>query len=68
MGVGWDFSGGTVVKKLLPMQEIQVQSLVQEDPTCLRAAKPMRHNYEPMLQSLCSATRSRCSKKPTHCN
>ena len=27
------------------MQETQVQSLVREDPTCLRAAKPMCHNY-----------------------
>ena len=27
------------------MQETWVQSLVQEDPTCQRAAKPMSHNY-----------------------
>ena len=26
------FSGGLVVKNLLPMQETQVQSLIQEDP------------------------------------
>ena len=28
----------------LPMQESQVRSLIQEDPTCLRAAKPVYHN------------------------
>ena len=29
----------------LPMQETRVQSLIQEDPTCQGAAKPMCHNY-----------------------
>ena len=29
----------------LPMQGTQVQSLVQEDPTCCEATKPMHHNY-----------------------
>ena len=29
----------------LPMQGTQVRALVQEDPTCCRAAKPVRHNY-----------------------
>ena len=29
----------------LPMQETWVQSLVQEDPTCRGATKPVRHNY-----------------------
>ena len=29
----------------LPMQGTQVQTLVQDDPTCRRATKPMRHNY-----------------------
>ena len=27
------------------MQGTQVQSLVQEEPTCRGAAKPVRHNY-----------------------
>ena len=27
------------------MQGTWVRALVQEDPTCRRAAKPMRHNY-----------------------
>ena len=29
----------------LPMQGIWVQSLVQEDPTCLKATKPVLRNY-----------------------
>ena len=29
----------------LPMQGTQVQALVQEDPTCRGATKPVRHNY-----------------------
>ena len=29
----------------LPMQGTQVRALVQEDPTCHGAAKPVRHNY-----------------------
>ena len=28
------------------MQETWVWSLVQEEPTCLRATKPVHHNYE----------------------
>ena len=30
---------------LLPTQRTRVQSLVQEDPTCCGATKPMCHNY-----------------------
>ena len=29
----------------LPMQGTQVRALVQEDPTCRGASKPMLHNY-----------------------
>ena len=29
----------------LPMQGTRVRSLVQENPTCHRATKPVRHNY-----------------------
>ena len=29
----------------LPVRGTWVQSLVQEDPTCLGAARPTRHNY-----------------------
>ena len=28
------------------MQETQVQSLIGEDPTCLRATTPMHHNHQ----------------------
>ena len=37
--------GGSGVKNLPAMQETRVQSLIWEDPTSLRAASPMRHNY-----------------------
>ncbi|XP_049559490.1 modulator of macroautophagy TMEM150B isoform X2 [Orcinus orca] len=47
----------------LPMQGTQVQALVQEDPTCSGATKPMRHNprlrsraREPKLLSLRATT------------
>ena len=33
------------IRVCLPMQGIQVQSPVQEDPTCHGATKPMSHNY-----------------------
>ena len=39
------FPGGSMVKNLPPVQKTQVWSLVQEDPTCCTATKPMRHNY-----------------------
>ena len=29
----------------LPMQGTRVRALVQEDPTCHRATRPVRHNY-----------------------
>ena len=29
----------------LPMQETRVRALVQEDPTCCVATKPVHHNY-----------------------
>ena len=35
----------------LPRQEIWVQSLIWEDPTCRRATKPVHHSYEPALWS-----------------
>ena len=39
------FPGGSVVKNCLPMQGTRVRALVQEDPTCRGATKPMCHNY-----------------------
>ena len=35
---------GLVVKNLLEIQGTWVQFLVQEDPTCCTATKPMHHN------------------------
>ena len=29
----------------LPLQGTRVQALIQVDPTCREATKPMRHNY-----------------------
>ena len=43
------------------MQRTLVRSLVQEEPTCHRATKPMRHSY----RSLCSATRE-ANGRETH--
>ena len=42
------FKASLVVQWLrihLPMQGTQVRALVREDPTCLRATKPVCHNY-----------------------
>ena len=61
----------------LPMQGTQVRTLVQEDPTCLRATKPVRHNYWACAPQLLKPThlepvlcnnRSHCNEKPAHCN
>ena len=43
-------SGGTSLvaqwlRIRLPMHGTQVRALVQEDPTCPRATKPVHHNY-----------------------
>ena len=40
-----DFPGGTVVKNLPANAGARVQALVQEDPTCRGATKPMCYNY-----------------------
>ena len=40
----WAFLVAQWLRIRLPMQGRQVQALVREDPTCLGAAKPMRHN------------------------
>ena len=58
------------------MQGTQVRALVQEDPTCRGATKPVRHNYwarEPQLLSLrlepvLRKKRSHCNEKPSHRN
>ena len=40
----------------LPTQETQVQSLIWEDAACLRATKPLNHNYLPKFKSPGAAT------------
>ena len=41
-----------------PVQETWVQSMVQEDPTCFGATKPVSHNYwSPRLWSPCPTTK-----------
>ena len=51
-GFGWGTRGGgraslvaQWLRMRLPMQETWVQALVQEDPTCCGATKPVSHNY-----------------------
>ena len=59
------------------MQGTRIRALVQEDPTCRGAIKPVRHNYwahvpqllkpaglEPMLRN----KRSHRNEKPAHRN
>ena len=61
----------------LSMQGTQVQSLVQEDPTCRRATKPVRHNYRShvpqvlkpaCLEPVLCNKGSHHNEKPMHCN
>ena len=40
-----DFPGGAVVKNPPTKAGARVQALVQEDPTCRGATKPVRHDY-----------------------
>ena len=48
----------------LPMEEIWVQYLVQEDSTILRTTKPQSPNYGRLLTwSLCSASKGATSMK-----
>ena len=44
-GVRRGFSGGAVVKNTPANAGAQVRALVQEDPTCCRATRPVRHHY-----------------------
>ena len=51
--ISWDFLGGMVDRNLpAPSAVIQVRSLVWEDLTCLRAARPTHHNYWSLMQHL----------------
>ena len=56
-----------------PMQGASVQSLIQEDPTCHRAAKPVCHNHwayalEPQLLSPHATTTKTHGPEPMLCN
>lgn len=60
------FPEGLSVKTHLPMQETWGSVLVQEDPTCCGAAKPLVcHNYWAPCPGLCSRLKS--SPLPAHC-
>ena len=79
-----DFPGGTVDKNPPRIQRTYVPSLVQENPTCNRAAKSMHQNYwacalehlshnyqacEPRLQKpVLCNKRSHSNGKPAHRN
>ena len=49
----------------LPTQETELQSLVQEEPTCHKATKPASHNYRAyILESMPCNKRTHCSETP----
>ena len=48
----WGFPGGAVVKN--PPANARVRALVWEGSTCLRATKPVCHNYWPRVPQLLS--------------
>ena len=50
----------------LPMQGAWVQSLVQKDPICHTATKPVHHNYGSPVEPVVGNKRSHRSEKPTH--
>ena len=66
----------TIQLQLLPMQKTWVQSLVWEDPTCLRAAKPMHLSSAAFQTQLlnqhtlvhCSTTREATAMGSPHSN
>ena len=74
--LAWNFRDGPRVKNLLPVQETQVQSWVQEDPACRGAANPRTTTFVPVLWSLALRlqkhvlrnNRSHCNEKPNCCN
>ena len=66
----WDFPSGPVDTNLPASSGTWVWPLVWGDPTCRRAAKPVRHNEgaRACLQPVPRNRRSRHSEKPTHCS
>ena len=60
-----DFSGGPVVKNVLPVQGTPVQSLVWENPTYHKEVEPMSHNYWiPALEPQASTTEASGNLQP----
>jgi len=81
--MNWEWDGKTSLKLMtaqtslvvqvlrihLLMQETQVRSLAGEDSTCLRATKPVCHNYPPCaLGPMLCNRKSHCNEKPAHRN
>ena len=64
------FPDYSVVKNLPANPGTWIQSLIQEDPTCRRATKPMHHNYwsPSTLEPMFCSKRSQCNEKPMHCS
>ena len=51
----------------LPMQGTQTQSLVQEDPTCCRATKPVHHSYRsPRALEPCALQQEKRPRREAH--
>ena len=65
-GLPWWLSGKERI--CLPMQETGVPFLIQEDPTCWGATKPVCHNYwaQALEPVLCNKG-SHWNEKPMHC-
>ena len=54
------FTDGSGIKICLPIQETQVRSLDQEDPTCCGTARPGSRNY---WAHACTATTEACAPR-----
>ena len=72
---------GSSIHGIFQARETWIWSLIREDPTCLGASQPVRHNSwacalelgkyssEPMsLEPVLHNKRSHCNEKPKHCN
>ena len=59
---------GPWLRICLAMQGTLVRFPVREDPTCCRATKPVRYNYQAHALELMFHKSSHCTKKPTHYN
>ena len=57
--VAWASLVAQWLRICLPMQGTWVWALVWEDPTCRRAAKPVRHNYWACTSGACAPQQQR---------